>query len=253
MQCRTVRNQLPFYSHNDLSPALQNEISKHLTHCALCQEALGREEKTDQLIARQMNVDVVFQARTPPSTSAYTAIHRVNRSVATIAVLVLLLLTTVGGATATVYYVVNERSQWHNSLSSVGEDVSFTLFSTSAARVERVQVLEDAVQPLVYVTYILPDGRRFGLSQSPVYHPAIELGNVPVLNSKVSVGDGGVLFLATYVSSDELNLPDRQLPSIVWRDKGTELRIVLDPEYPMSAEEVIALAKTFVAVAPASK
>lgn len=137
MRCRTARNQLPFYSHNELSPAMRNKIVNHLTHCALCQEALRREENIDQLIARQMNVDDVFQARTLLSTPTFTAVPRVPRSVATIAVLVLLLLTTVGGATATVYHIVNERSQWHNSLSTVADDVSFSLFSTSVARIER--------------------------------------------------------------------------------------------------------------------
>lgn len=254
MKCAHVQHEIPFYRHNELPPVVYAAITEHLHRCSTCCDVLAYDTETDRLITQLGNTTVTINKGTttqyPPSrVSPVEGRSRLPRSMALIAALVVLLLITVGGATAMVSYVVSERSQWHTTLADVGDAASFTIFDTVAARVTHVQVLEDASWPLVYVNYVLPDGHPFGLAQQPAHPLGLMLEDVTVLDDSVSVGEGGVIYLAAYVSADEQ--PTRYLPVLVWRDRGTELRLSPYPDYPLSEDEMIALARTFTPLVPA--
>lgn len=157
--------------------------------------------------------------------------------------LVLALLLVVGGVAASTYYVVMEQAHWHDTVGDAASQVPFPLFTTSVAQVESVQVLEDTPWTVVHINYVLPDGNRFAVTQQPMSPQIRSWEGENILSLNVQIGDGGVLYMAEYISPDSQD--SLSLPSLVWGLSGVELHLQLYPETSMSADELVSLARTF--------
>lgn len=245
MRCKYVQDNLPFYAHNELPAALHAAIAAHLTRCPQCRTALQRSQEIDTLVMEALNAGDGNYAMQPAHRTVPSgrSLPRLLRHGAVMAVLMLTLLFTAGGVVAAVYTVVLEQSQWHNTLAAAAHHVPFPLFTTAAARVESVQILDETPWTVVHMQYVLPDGQRFSVTQQPVFPQQHGWEGVTVLDPDVPIGDGGVLYLAVYAAP--AGHQARELPALAWHVDGVDVHLKLDPGSSLTADEVVSLAHTF--------
>lgn len=158
-------------------------------------------------------------------------------------VIIFVLLLSLGGVAASTYYVVVEQSQWHNSLSDAAKEVPFPFFATTAAQVESVQVLRDTHGVVLHINYVLPDGDRFAVRQEPALAQSNSWEGVTVLDSNVDIGEGGILYMAEYISPT--GQEPLKVPALIWADSGVEIHLLPYPEATINIDELLSLASTF--------
>lgn len=244
MRCQQVQRHLPLYTRHELPDTVHGAIARHLDACTACRSFLEREQEMDRTLAQYVNIAEPVIVGQAPVRSNYTLSRPRLHLLPAVGTLFLILFLMAGGVAAAVQYVVYEYPQRYAAFNEVQSKVSFTLFTTQVAKVEYIQFLDVPVQPGVFVTYLLPDGRRFSVMQQPVFLPEYHMDESSIINKDVDIGDGGILYLAVYTFANPEEAPAK-LPSLVWRDQGTELIFHVNPSYPMSAEEIVSIAQTF--------